>query len=109
VKFKLDENVDTRLIPLVEEGGHGVDTVRDERLSGADDRTIYDACVRDGRILLTLDLDFSNPTRFPPGPTEGIIIVRPAIGGLFLIAKRLRHRRAETEQGSDGEANASKP
>lgn len=77
MKFKLDENIDSRLIPLVQKGGDDVDTVRDERLSGADDRTIYDACVRDGRILLTLDLDFSNPTRFPPGPTEGIIIVRP--------------------------------
>ncbi len=77
MKFKLDENVDTRLIPLVQKGGHDVDTIRGEGLAGADDHAIYDACVRDGRILVTLDLDFSNPMRFPPGPTEGIIIVRP--------------------------------
>ncbi len=77
MKFKLDENVDTRLIPLVQRGGHDVDTVRGEGLAGADDHAIYDACVREGRILVTLDLDFSNPIRFPPGPTEGIIIVRP--------------------------------
>ena len=76
MKFKLDENVDTRLIPLVQEGGHDVDTVRGEGLCGADDHAIYDACVRDGRILVTLD--FSNPMRFPPSATQGIIIVRPA-------------------------------
>ena len=69
MKFKLDENVDTHLIPLVQEGGHHVDTVRSEGLSGAGDHTIYDVCVRDGRILVTLDLDFSNPMRFPPSPT----------------------------------------
>jgi len=77
VKFKLDENVDLRLVPLVEAGGYDVDTVQGEGLSGADDNSIYDACISADRILLTLDLDFSNPMRFPPGPTQGIIIVRP--------------------------------
>jgi hypothetical protein len=28
-------------------------------------------------VLITLDLDFSNPFRFPPKDTEGIIVVRP--------------------------------
>ena len=77
MKFKLDENIDSRLIPLMQTGGDAVDTVTDEQLSGADDYTIYDTCLRDGRILVTLDLDFSNPMLFPPGPTEGIIVVRP--------------------------------
>jgi predicted nuclease of predicted toxin-antitoxin system len=77
VKLKLDENVDTRLVPLLEEGGHDVDTVRSEGLCGADDAAIYDVCQRTGRVLVSLDLDFSNPHRFPPAPTEGIIIVRP--------------------------------
>lgn len=77
MKFKLDENFDHRLSALVAEGGHEVDTVQAEGLSGRPDSTIYDACRADGRILVTLDLDFSNPIRFPPEPTEGIIVVRP--------------------------------
>lgn len=43
MKFKLDENFDTRLVPLLAEAGHDVDTVRDEHLSGSTDETIY-AC-----------------------------------------------------------------
>lgn len=77
MRFKLDENLAPRLIPLVEQGGHDVDSVRSEGLSGGSDDLIYDACVRAGRVLITLDLDFSNPLRFPPAPTPGIIIVRP--------------------------------
>jgi predicted nuclease of predicted toxin-antitoxin system len=77
VKFKLDENLDLGLIPLVSSGGHDADSVYHEGLSGRCDQAIYDSCLRSGRVLLTLDLDFSNPIRFPPGPTPGIVIVRP--------------------------------
>jgi len=77
VRFKLDENLDARLVSLVQQGGHDVETVENEGLSGRDDNAIYDACLSAGRILITLDLDFSNPIRFPPAPTPGIIIVRP--------------------------------
>ena len=42
MRFKLDENFDTRLATLLSKGGHDVDTVRDERLSGSPDETIYE-------------------------------------------------------------------
>jgi len=66
MKFKFDENFDVRLVPLLAEGGHDVDTVRAEKLSGSPDETIYETCRRAGRTLITLDLDFANPFRFPP-------------------------------------------
>ncbi len=78
MKVKLDQNVDVRLASLVAGGGHQVDTVRSEGLSGRSDEAIYEACRSSGRTLITLDLDFSNPLRFPPAPTEGIIVLRPA-------------------------------
>ncbi|MBN2294056.1 MAG: DUF5615 family PIN-like protein [Pirellulales bacterium] len=77
MKLKLDENLDRRLVPLLEAEGHDVDTVPAEGLSGLDDDAIYTACQVAGRALITLDLDFSNPFRFPPGDTEGILVVRP--------------------------------
>lgn len=77
MRFKLDENLDPRLASVVAEGGDEVDTVLDEGLSGKSDDAIYQACVASGRILITLDLDFSNPFRFPPSSGEGIIVVRP--------------------------------
>jgi len=77
VRFKLDENLDLRLVSLIEEGGHDVDSVHGEGLSGSSDEVVYEACVRDRRILISLDLDFANPIRFPPAATPGIIVVRP--------------------------------
>jgi predicted nuclease of predicted toxin-antitoxin system len=66
MKLKLDENFDRRLVPLLAAEGHDVDTVRAEGLSGSDDTAIYAACQATGWALITLDLDFSNPLRFPP-------------------------------------------
>ncbi|MHB8901754.1 MAG: DUF5615 family PIN-like protein [Thermoguttaceae bacterium] len=77
MRFKLDENFDTRLVPLLAQGGHDVDTVRDEQLSGRPDETIYETCRKSGRTLITLDPDFASPFRFPPEGTEGIVVIRP--------------------------------
>ena len=77
MRFKLDENLDPRLALLVQEGGHDVESVFSEGLSGSSDEVVYDVCLREARILITLDLDFSNPFRFPPAKSEGIIVVRP--------------------------------
>jgi predicted nuclease of predicted toxin-antitoxin system len=77
VRLKLDENMDVRLAELLNERGFEADTVLDEDLSGAPDATIYDVCLKTGQTLITLDLDFSNPVRFPPAPMKGIIVLRP--------------------------------
>jgi hypothetical protein len=41
------------------------------------------------RTLVTLDLDFSNPLGFPPGVTEGIVVVRPPRNVLPMIGSTL--------------------
>jgi predicted nuclease of predicted toxin-antitoxin system len=91
MRFKLDENLDPRFAPLLAEGGHEADTVLSEGLSGQPDGAIYDACRASGRTLITLDLDFSNPLRFPPSATEGIVVIRPPLPLLPLIETTLRN------------------
>jgi predicted nuclease of predicted toxin-antitoxin system len=76
MKVKLDKNFDVRLVSMLTGDGHDVDTVKSERLSGKPDDTIYETCCARGRVVLTLDKDFSNPFRFPPENTEGIIVLR---------------------------------
>jgi predicted nuclease of predicted toxin-antitoxin system len=58
-------------------------------MSGQPDRTIYEACREEHRVLITLDLDFADPLRFPPGPTEGIVVIRPHRPVLSLIRATL--------------------
>ena len=89
MRFKLDENIDPGLVPLLEQSGHDADTVLGEKLSGHSDIDVYEACLRGGRALITLDLDFANPIRFPPGPTEGLIVIRPPRPVLSLIRSTL--------------------
>ena len=78
MKIKLDENIDVRLAPFLAQGGHDADTVLDERLVGSDDETLYRTCQETGSVLITLDLDFANPRRFPPQDTPGIVVPRKA-------------------------------
>jgi hypothetical protein len=76
MRIKLDENFDVRLIPLISQRGHEIDTVMGEKLTGQPDEAIYRACLRNKQVLLTLDMHFSNPLRFPPDETEGIVVLR---------------------------------
>jgi predicted nuclease of predicted toxin-antitoxin system len=99
MRFKLDENLDPRLASWLSEGGHNVETVLGEGLSGRNDEAIYAACRSERRTLITLDLDFSNPFRFPPGSTEGIIVLRPSLPLLPLIRATLRGSLAHITSG----------
>jgi len=76
VRLKLDENLGWRWVHQLRDAGHDVDTVWDEGLSGASDADVLGAAVEERRTLVSLDLDFANPVRFPPTNTAGIAVLR---------------------------------
>jgi predicted nuclease of predicted toxin-antitoxin system len=78
MRVKLNENLDVRLADLLMARGHQTATVVSQALTGRDDEVIYTVCRNEGCVLVTLDLDFANPFRFPPEGTEGIVVLRPA-------------------------------
>jgi predicted nuclease of predicted toxin-antitoxin system len=73
VRFKLDENLPEEAAGILRDAGFAADTVGDENLSGADDASTSSS---EGRILVTLDLDFANIRAYPPGEHCGIIVLR---------------------------------
>ena len=75
--LKLDENLGSILLSRARDAGHDAESVSSERLNGAEDSALFARCVEEGRTLVTLDLDFSNPLRFPPPRDSGTIVLRP--------------------------------
>jgi predicted nuclease of predicted toxin-antitoxin system len=77
MKFKIDENLPIEFAGLLHAAGHDAVTAFDEGLQGAPDADVTAACQQEARVLVTLDLDFSNLTAYPPDRFPGFIVVRP--------------------------------
>jgi predicted nuclease of predicted toxin-antitoxin system len=76
LNFKIDENLPAECAALLRDAGFGADTVAEENLAGADDSAIARTARAEGRVLITLDLDFANIQAYPPSAHSGIIVLR---------------------------------
>ena len=90
MRFKLDENLPELVREALSELGHDAHTVAEEGLSGAHDDTVLEACVAEDRVLITLDLDFSDIRAYPPGSYPGIWVLRPPTQAFKVIAALVR-------------------
>jgi predicted nuclease of predicted toxin-antitoxin system len=76
VRFKLDENLSPTLASGFISAGHEAHSALEQALGGASDPRIIEVCRLEGRALVTLDLDFANIQRYPPGQYFGIMVLR---------------------------------
>ena len=76
MKIKLDENVSAEATHVLAALGHDVDTVASEGLTGRLNLDVLSAAIRQDRLLITQDIDFSDARRYKPGAHHGIILLR---------------------------------
>ncbi len=101
MKFKLDENFGRRTANIFREAGHDVHTIHEENMAGASDEQVYDHCIKEQRCLVTLDLDFSDVTRYQAHNTGGIIVIRlprnPSLEALQTLVRQCLQALQKTD------------
>lgn len=97
MRLKLDENLPPSLARALRALGHDADTVLDENLGGHDDPSVWRAAQATGRVLVTLDLDFSDVRVFAPGTHAGLVLVRLSDAPRRVLVERLRAAFADPD------------
>lgn len=77
MELKLDEKFSRHLKPVLMALGHDTLTAADENLLSRPDTEIAHASKREKRMVLTLDIEFADLRKYPPGSHPGIILFRP--------------------------------
>ncbi|MBE2287553.1 MAG: DUF5615 family PIN-like protein [Prosthecobacter sp.] len=77
MKFKTDENLSVTVAELLRQHGHDAMSIDEQDMSGFADANVAEVVKSEGRVLVTLDLDFSNIQNYPPAEYPGIIVLRP--------------------------------
>ena len=76
MKFKVDENLPVEAAELLRSAGHDAVTVTDQGLRGWIDPGIAAICQAEGRVIVSLDVDFADVQTYPPGDFPGILVLR---------------------------------
>ena len=75
MKVVLDENVSGGLGKHLRDRGFSVFTVHDDFPAGSTDESVFQFVVDQRAVLVTRDYHFTNPVRFDPERTLGIVYI----------------------------------
>ena len=90
MKLLLDADVPRSFLKPLKDENHNVIDVRDSPSHPLKDEEIFKIAQREGRILITRDLDFSNILNYPPHTSSGIIVLRTHLLSKWEIFKILQ-------------------
>ena len=76
MKFKIDENIPINALNLFRERGYDCSSTYQEKLNGEEDKKILQKVRKDSRILITLDMDFSDIRFNPPENSPGCMVLK---------------------------------
>ena len=76
MRFKVDENLPIEVAEMLRQAGHDATTVLEQHLGGSDDAQLAALCQLESRILVTLDMDFSDIRNYPPAEFPGLVVLR---------------------------------
>ena len=76
LRFLTDEDVPCSTARVLRNAGFDAVDVRDVGLRGKKDHEVFDYAQREGRLLITCDMGFSNVLNFPASENHGILVVR---------------------------------
>lgn len=76
MKIRTDENLGERGQRFLAVVDHDVCTAPAQALTAANDRHLIEVHRREGRALVTLDVDFANPLVYPPADYPGTAVIR---------------------------------
>jgi predicted nuclease of predicted toxin-antitoxin system len=74
--FKVDENLPEDVATAFRNAGYQASTATSQGLGGLDDGRLSAVAQREGRVLVTLDVDFGDIRTYPPDEYPGIIVLR---------------------------------
>ena len=103
MRFKTDENLPIQVVELLRQHGHDASSVSEQQLGGHPDQSIADVCRKEQRVIVTLDLDFSDIRQYAPAEYPGIIVLRPAHQNVSSVL-RMMHRVLQflSQEAPDG-------
>lgn len=76
MKIFADECVYAVTTKMLRDWGHDIETAQEAGLSGREDNDLLQYAVSKDRILISIDMDFSNALRYIPSSHRGIIILK---------------------------------
>jgi len=97
VKIKLDENLSRHLKSRLNGLSHEISTTDDEGLLSKPDTLVASVCKSEGKMLLTLDREFGDLRKYPPGTHPGIILFRLSRNGLLTASQFVERFVRETD------------